>query len=389
MSLPAGAPKGVQGRVPPEAYQLVHSPVQPSIVLLVPGDITLRTGGYGYDRAIAAGLTAIGWRVEVRALDGSFPFPTHGARTHARETLAAVADGALVLADGLAFGAMAEEAEREASRLRFVALVHHPLALESGLEPAVAAAFVESERRALRAARGVVVTSRATARSLAPYGVSPERVAVVPPGTAPAPLAGGTRGTAPPSPGAVVELLCVATLTTRKGYDVLFDALARLAHLPWHLTCAGSLRLQPETTAALVRQLDETGLASRVTIAGELDGPTLADAYGRADVFVLPTRFEGYGMAVAEAVARGLPVVSTPTGAIPDLVDLSSGILVPVDDPPALAGALDVLIRDDGARARLAAGARRRRETLPTWSDAARDMAAALLQYAADGVVQR
>jgi glycosyltransferase involved in cell wall biosynthesis len=181
----------------------------------------------------------------------------------------------------------------------------------------------------------------------------------------------------------------VATLTPRKGHDVLVEALGRLRDLAWHLTCAGHTHLHPATTAALVAQIDRLGLGGRVTLAGDLDEPALSDAYDHADVFVLPTRHEGYGMAIAEAVARGLPVVSTPTGAIPDLVDATSGILVPIDDAAALAEALRPLIDHDETRARLAAGARRRRDTLPRWSDIVQAMADALRPHEAHGNLQR
>lgn len=217
-----------------------------SVVLLVPGSLDSRTGGYGYDREILRGLMELGWRANVRGLDASFPQPTPEARAHAAAALAALPPDTLVLADGLAFGAMAEEAERESARLRFVALVHHPLALEHGLDPATARALVASETRALRAARGVVVTSRATVGSLAAYGVTPERVAVVQPGTAEFPLARGTRGVAPPHPDQPVALLVVATLTPRKGHDVLLEALASLRHLPWRLSCAGGDHYHPK-----------------------------------------------------------------------------------------------------------------------------------------------
>jgi len=353
----------------------------------VPGDIQQRTGGYGYDRAIVAGLRDLGWDVEVCSLDDSYPFPCEDARSHATRALAALPDGTLVLADGLAFGAMGEEAEREASRLRFVALVHHPLALESGLDLRVAQALRESETRALGAVRGVVVTSAATVQSLRPYGIAPDAVAVIRPGTDPAPVARGTRGIDPPHPAMSVELLSVASLTPRKGYDVLFHALSRLPHLQWHLTCAGSPHLHPETADALASQVLVAGLADRVTFVGELGEAALAAAYDRADVFVLATRHEGYGMAVAEAVARGLPVVSTPTGAIPELVDAASGVLVPNDDVEALTSALERLVNDH-ERARLTEGARRRRHDLPTWQDAAREMAAALERYRTRGIVQ-
>lgn len=359
------------------------------MTLLVPGDLGTRTGGYGYDREILAGLAGLGWTTSVCALDASFPAPTADARAHAVHTLAALPDDTLVLADGLAFGALDREAADEATRLRFVGLVHHPLALENGVPADRVPALVESERRALACTRGVVVTSHATVRSLAPYGVPADRIAVVLPGTPDLPIARGTRGRDAVSTDAPVALLSVATLTPRKGHDVLVAALARLAHLPWHLTLAGSVTMHPPTTAAVRAAFDAHGLADRVTFAGDLDEAALRAAYDAADVFVLPTRHEGYGMAIAEAVAAGLPVVATPTGAIPALVDDTSGVIVPIDDVDALTTALAHVIGDDHARIALAAGAARRRDTLPRWADSAIAMNDALRRFAANGIVQR
>lgn len=356
------------------------------VTLVVPGDLEARTGGYGYDREIVRGLRDLGWTVDVRRLDGSFPFPTTYARAHAVAELAAVPSGALVLADGLAFGVMAEEAAREAERLRFVALVHHPLGLEHGLDTATAAAFTSSETSALGHTRGVVVTSEATAATLGRYGVSRDDIAVVMPGTAPAPLA---RGSLRHGDG-VVSLLCVASLVERKGYDVLIAALAQLRHLQWRLTIVGSHRLQPRTAAAIVEQVRVSDLVDRVTFLGELGESALDAAYDAADVFVLPTRYEGYGMVVAEAVARGLPVVSTNTGGIPDLVGPASGLLL---EPGSVSGwtyALGLLLSPDwDLRRQLADGARARRDSLPQWRDSAMAMAAALTRFRDRGIIQR
>jgi glycosyltransferase involved in cell wall biosynthesis len=343
---------------------------------LIPGPLEARTGGYEYDRQITRALRARGVAVNVVALDGSFPAPTDAARAHATHVLAAVPDGALVMVDGLAFGAMADEAAREARRLRLVALVHHPLADETGREPHEAAALKDSETRALAATRLAVVTSPATGRRLADFGVPASRVLVVEPGTEPAAPARGSEGGA--NGVASVHLLCVATLIPRKGHDVLLRALAGLVDLPWRLTCVGSGDLHPPTTAALLQFVREHGLENRVAFAGEVDGDHIDTYYDAADVLVMPTRYEGYGMAVAEGLARGLPVVSTATGAIGDLVGADAGLLVPVDDQAALTRALRTVIADPVARARLREGALRVRARLSTWDDSAARLAAAL-----------
>lgn len=342
-----------------------------SLVLLVPGSVATLTGGYGYDRRMVAGLRALGWSVDVRELDDSFPYPTAIARGDAARALSAIPDGGTVLVDGLALGAMPDEVAREGARLRIVALVHLPLAAESGIERLTARQLEESERRALAEVRLVIVTSRATAAALQSYGVGANRVAVVEPGTDRAPLARGSKD-------GIQRLLCVATLVPGKGHDVLFRALAEVPRSDWLLTCVGSLHRSASTVQRLRAWLEEEGLDDHVALAGEADGAALAGHYDSADVFVLPTLHETYGMAVAEALAHGLPVVSTPTGAIAELVGRDAGMLVPPGDVEGLTAALWRVLEDESLRERLRQGARRVRDRLPTWERQAAMMAGVL-----------
>ena len=306
-----------------------------------------------------------------RALDASFPAPTPEALAHARGILAAIPEGGLVLADGLAFGALPELAEAEGGRLRLVALVHHPLAAETGLPPGLADAARRSETRALAQARRVLVTSRSTAALLSGYGVPAGRVRVVEPGTDPVPSAEGS-GSGP------LRLLCVASLVPRKGHDILFHALAGLRDRPWHLDCVGSLNRDPAWAGALVHLRDELGLARRVSLLGSLDDDELGRRYAAADLFALPSRFEGYGMAFAEALARGLPILAADAGAVGATVPPEAGVLVPPDDSAALGLALRRVLDDRTLRRRLAAGARAAGLRLPTWPQAVAAFAAAL-----------
>jgi len=360
-----GAPRG--GSAPARGRESL----MPTLEFVLPGDPETLTGGYEYDRRIVAGLRELGWEVNVHALDASFPAATTSALENARRALARIPAGRIVLIDGLALGAMPEIAEAEAKRLVLHGLVHHPLAEETGLTPSQARALRQSETRALAAVRGVVVTSNATARALARYGVAAARILVVEPGTDPAPLARGSRD-------ATVELLCVASVVPRKGHLLLVQALAALADRDWHLTCIGSLERSPETTTSLARAIAALGLGNRVALAGELRRAQLDPFYDRADVFVLSTLHEGYGMALAEALARGLPVVSTCAGAVPDTVPGDAGLLVPAGDVDALRAALARVLDDPALRARLAAGARRARERLPTWTQSCAKLAAGL-----------
>jgi glycosyltransferase involved in cell wall biosynthesis len=177
-----------------------------------------------------------------------------------------------------------------------------------------------------------------------------------------------------------VRLLSIGTLTPRKGHDLLIEALARLADLSWTCRIIGSPDRAPVTAAELGALIARHGLQSRIILAGET--ADLAAAYGAADVFVLASRHEGYGMVFAEAMQHGLPIIATTAGAIPEAVPSAAGILVPPDDVAALAGALEQMIRDSALRARYAAGARSAALALPSWEDTARGVAAALRRFA-------
>ena len=332
----------------------------------VPGDLNTATGGYAYDRRMIAELRKLGWDVDIIDLSSEFPRPGNGAREAAFAKLKAVPQGTPLVIDGLAFGVMASEATRLALGRKLIALVHHPLALETGLRPEEAMTFQIMERTALSAAGSTVTTSHTTARILmSDYGVPERRLIVAPPGADEAVPARGSGGTDP------LALLAVGALVPRKGYDVLIAALATLRDLPWRLTIAGDRTRDPATAQRLEADIARVDLSHRITLAGAVTDEKLDALYDSADLFVLPSRYEGYGMGFAAAIARGLPVIGTDAGAIPEAVPADAGILVPPDNVSALAAALRRLITDAGERGRLAAAARTAAAQLPTWADSA------------------
>ena len=341
------------------------------MALVFPGELTTRTGGYIYDRRAFEALAARGWRVREVSLATSFPFPDEAALRAADAALAGLEDGTSTVIDGLALGAMPEVAARHRERLELVALVHHPLCLETGLAPELAVRLRASERAALETARRVIVTSRLTAETLvAEFNVPLGRITVAPPGIDPAPEARGSGGRP--------CLLNVGTVTPRKGHALLIEALAGLRALPWDLVVVGSLGRDPGTADAVRASIGRHGLDDRVTLTGELEGDELATAFDRADIFVSASFYEGYGMAIAEALARGLPVVATSGGATAETVPADAGLLVPPGDAAALAQALRRLLAEPGLHGRLREGAMRARARLPRWDDAAASIEAAL-----------
>ena len=341
--------------------------------VVVAGPLEQLTGGYVYDAHMVTGLRELGWRVHVHNLAGRFPDPDAVAREALGATLASLPDGARVVIDGLAMGGLPAPIETHADRLRILSLVHHPLAEETGLSDADKRRFSESERRALAPCVGVLVSSAFTARGLVAYGVPADRVRVAVPGTEPAPPAAG------PGPGEPPMLLCVATVTPRKGYDVLVAALDRVRDLSWTCVCAGGLDRDPDHADSVLRRAAAAGLADRIEFVGERDGDLLRELYHCASAFVLPSYYEGYGMALAEALAHGLPVVSTTGGAIPFTVPADAGILVEPGDVAAFADALRTVLGPNArVRMALAAAARRHAGELPSWREAAETFALAV-----------
>ena len=330
-----------------------------------PGDLATPTGGYAYDRRIIAELKAMDWQIDVVRLGDGFPRPSAAQKAFAQARLAEVTKRTPIVIDGLAFGALPEAARALYRDYPLVGLVHHPLALETGLSPSDAAAMKSSEKQALAATQGVVATSDLTARLLAQdYDVPFGRITVAPPGTdraaARSNKAGGT-----------VRLLAIGSIVPRKGYDVLIAALATLTDLPWHLTIAGDRTRNGEANARLDADIARHKLGGRIDVLGAVSDEKISELYAQSDVFVLASRFEGYGMVFAEALAHGLPVIGTTGGAIPDTVPSEAGILVPPDDAMALAEALREIVTNSQKRERLAGAARASAAKLPTWRDTA------------------
>lgn len=337
------------------------------IAFLIPGDINLPTGGYSYDRRTLALLDAHGVQASHVALPGSYPSPSAADL----EMTARIVDGlptdTTLLIDGLALGAMPLDLVRNFRRT-VVALCHHPLALEAGLSPERQAELKASETAALAHSAAVIVTSPTTRQLLAQdFGVPANRITVALPGTDPAPRSHGT--------GTPLQLLAVGSIVPRKGYDVLVNALDHVKDLDWHLAIAGADDRSPDTAKALRGLVAAKELERRVAITGAVADRKLSELYSRADVFVMTSHFEGYGMVLAEAMARGLPIVCTKGGAAADTAPDDAAIKVPPGDVMALAGGLreimiDADLRRSKAKASWVAGLK-----LPRWEDTARIVA--------------
>ncbi|MFJ6630891.1 glycosyltransferase family 4 protein [Streptomyces sp. NPDC091376] len=365
-----------------------------SVRIVMPGtvdDPAAPSGGNTYDRRVCRELPQLGWQLHEHTVTGDWPRPGAGARAELARVLSESPDGGLVLLDGLVACAAPDIVVPEAERLRLTVLVHLPLGDETGLAPESAAALEAGEGRTLRAAAAVVATSEWAARRLVElHGLAPGRVHVAAPGADVAPLANSTNGSPAGAPyddadSAAPRLLCVASVTPRKGQHELVEALAAVAGLAWSCVLVGSLGQAPDYVARLRELVDEHGLGDRVHLVGPRTGPELNASYAAADLLVLASHNETYGMVATEALARGVPVLATAVGGLPEAVGRTPdgsvpGALVPPQDPPALVAALRHWLAEPGERHRSKTAARRRRTALAGWETTARSLAKALEQ---------
>lgn len=327
------------------------------IVFVVPGDLSRISGGYAYAREV---LRRAGSAMSLLSLPGGWPRPSQADQREAARRLAQAPNEAILLIDGLALGAM-EPAILAPYAHRLVALTHHPLALEAGLSPERAAALTANERAVLALAARVIATSAVTAEQLArDYGVSRARLVVAEPGTQKAARAKGSGG-----PG--LALLALGAVTPRKAYRDLVAALAGLKDRDWRLTIAGPLDADRGEVASLRADIARHDLVERVTLAGALNDAAREAAFARADLFVHAALWEGYGMALAEAMARGLPIVTTRAGAADRTAPDAAALKVAPGDVAALAQALARALDEAPLRASLAEASWRAGRALPDW----------------------
>jgi glycosyltransferase involved in cell wall biosynthesis len=339
----------------------VDDPAQPS-------------GGNVYDRRVCRGLQSLDWSVREHAVAGSWPRPDAASLATLAAVVERIPDEAVVLLDGLIASAAPEVLVPHAERLRLIVLIHMPL---GDRPPAACEQTVRTREQAvLSAAADIVTTSAWTRRRLLElYPLPVERIHVAPPGVDAAELATGS-----PDGGA---LLCVAAVTFGKGHDVLLDALATVAELPWSCVCVGALDRDPAFAADLRRRSLQHDLTDRVSFPGPRIGADLDRSYAAADLLVLASRAETYGMVVTEALARGLPVVATRVGGVAEAIGHGDGatrpgLLPPPEDPVAFGAALRAWLSDEELRALLRGAARARRASLPGWTATASTLAGVL-----------
>jgi glycosyltransferase involved in cell wall biosynthesis len=338
-----------------------------TVHVVVPGgidDAARPSGGNVYDRRICNGLAALGWDVHEHEVDGGWPWPDDEAQRALVCMIAEMPDGGVVLIDGLIASTVPAVLVPHAHRLVLVVLIHLPL---GDGPPGHDVADARSRECAVLTAATAIITTSAWTRDLLlnRYPLRPDNVVVAEPGVDPAELAPGTADGG--------QLLCVAAVTPHKGHDVLLAALAAVHELPWRCVLVGTLDRDPDFADLLRRRAHEAGIGDRILFAGPRTGGELDLAYAAADVLVVPSLGETYGMVVTEALARGLPVIASDVGGLPHALGRTAdgrrrpGLLVAPGDAPALAAALSGWLRNAELREGLRMAAQERRATLSDW----------------------
>jgi glycosyltransferase involved in cell wall biosynthesis len=331
------------------------------IHILLPGNIddpATPSGGNRYDRQICTRLAGLGWSVREHPVRGAWPDADANARAELTCLLAGLPDDAIVLIDGLIASTTPDALVPQASRLRLVVLMHMPIGGASTL-------LRRQERDALSAAVAVITTSGwSRQRLLDLHPLPAEQVHVATPGVDAAQIACGTRSGG--------QLLCVGAVTPHKGYDLLVEALGALAHLSWSLVGVGTLNLDPAFVDELHVRTKAAGIDERVSFVGPRTGCDLETRYAAADLLVLPSRGETYGMVVSEALSRGTPVLATVVGGVRESLGRAPdgslpGLLVAPDDAVALTRALRQWLTEPLLRSALRNSALLRRTTLTDW----------------------
>ena len=337
----------------------------------IPSDVETATGGYGFDRRLIDLMPSLGVKATHVPLAGQYPKPARDDADQAIALLASAPQTAKLIVDGVALGVLpAEKLQPFAERI--IGLVHHPLSHDSHLDSAQRQTLFEGERAALSTANHVIVTSASTVDTLvAEFGLPRDKITVAEPGTDPAQRATGT--------GTPLQLLAVGSIVQRRGYDVLIDSLKLISSQDWRLTIVGALERETETTQNLRRAITAADFEERVQLAGVVVPATLNKFYESADIFVLASLFEGYGMALGDAMARGLPIVCTTSGAAADRVPASAAMKVEPGNCEELAGALRTLLGDGKLRESLADASWEAGRLLPPWNETARRVAAVIL----------
>lgn len=230
-----------------------------------------------------------------------------------------------------------------------------------------------------RTVNKIIAVSESTKRDIMATGISSSKVEIIPDGVDKTPQINVSRN------GSTSRVLFVGHCSPIKGVEYLLEAIWLLKDSDIVLDLVGDLKSNIEYTRRLQEMTHNWGISDKIIFHGFVPRERIINLYTEADIFVLPSLWEGFGIVLLEAMAFELPVVATKAGAIPELVkDGVNGLLVPPANGRALAEAIAALIQNPGLRKKLGKNGRAIYNRSLTWEQVVEKFETVLLRLNAN-----
>jgi glycosyltransferase involved in cell wall biosynthesis len=334
-----------------------------TLYFLITGNLHSLTGGYLYNTHMINGLKEKGYTVNVLATDWQWK-DIDELEKICRYNLEKLPHGTCIVVDSLILASLHQIIQEFRKRLIFLGLIHLPSSYDilSGVQGELA----REELIALDHVRQVIVTGRFTFDLLCHAGLNPVKIRIVEPGTDLFPRK--KRYKAVPS-----ELLCISNYSSLKAQDMMIRALYRLADRDWTLHLYGSMDRDREYTASVRSLIQQLKMEHRIYMHGIVERDEISGVFLNADLFLLPSLFESYGMVLTESLAHGIPVVTTLAGNLPCTVPAGMGLLIEPGNEEQLAEAICSLFDDPKKYSNLCAAASQYFRQVRSWEKAVTD----------------
>lgn len=306
---------------------------------LIPGDINTLTGGYVYDKIIIEGLEKLGYSVTVHQLSNDFPFPSKENLKKCEVVVKNIPTDNPVFIDSLAFGPMHKILLLNRGKNPVIPIMHLPLPKNPNFSKAEQDQFILPEQNALKLAVKIIAVSGFTKQIIMDYGIEASKIEIITPGFSYLPR----KASFPDFP---EKILCVGSYLPGKGQLLLVKALAKIRHLKWTLTMCGIQDFDPHYFKKIQSEIETEKLGSRIFVNPPVSGESLSKAYLEADLFILPSYFENFSMALNDALYCGIPVITTDGGGIPFSVPHNMSVIVPKGNENELKQAIEKVLTD-------------------------------------------
>jgi len=331
---------------------------------LIPGDIDTLSSCYIYDKRLVEGLKKKGHDVEVYRLGDDFPFPSEDSLNHCHKVIKSIPSAEPIIIDSLAFGTIPSILKEVSATNPIVALIHLPLSMDPNYSAYQRTLFTSPEMEAFSLATKFVVSSEYTFEILLNLGIEAHKINLIIPGIDHFPQ----KKNYPEKP---AKLLSIANLCRSKDHAILVRALTALKDKDWVLHCYGNLDMDRDCLADFQAMIRKNSLQKKILVHATISGKELSDAYLDADLFVHPSDFEIYGMALAEALAHGIPVIASTGGGICKTVPAKMGQFFKPSDVYGLQSILEELFENPDVYKKLYTQALTFAKNAQTWEKSA------------------